>query len=141
PPPPPAPVETDWRDRELTPGDWSYRREGSGSAALFGLSAADTLFAVRCDMAGRRVRFERGGTLGSGESVMAIQTTEARNSYRAENSAGASGRAVAETQASDRFLDSIAFSRGRIAVAVTGQPLLILPNWPEMVRVFEDCRG
>ena len=22
-----------------------------------------------------------------------------------------------------------------------GQPLLILPNWPEMTRVFEDCRG
>lgn len=141
PPPPPPPVETDWRDRELTPGDWSYRREGGGSVALYGLSAADAVFAVRCEMPARRVRFERAGALGPGEGVMAFQTTDARNSYRAANGAGASGHAVAETPASDRFLDSIAFSRGRIAVAVTGHPLLILPNWPEMTRVFEDCRG
>ena len=141
PPPPPPPVETDWRDRELTPGDWSYRREANGSAALFGSSASNAAFVVRCEMAGRRIRFERAGSLASGEGVMAFQTTDARNSYRVANAGGASGYIVADTQASDRFLDSIAFTRGRFTVAVTGQSQLILPNWPEVIRVVEDCRG
>jgi hypothetical protein len=42
--------------------------------------------------------------------------------------------------ASDRFLDAIAFSRGRFAVEVQGLERLVLPTWPELARVIEDCR-
>jgi hypothetical protein len=43
--------------------------------------------------------------------------------------------------ASDRILDQIAFSRGRFTVEVPGQPMLVLPAWPEPARVVEDCRA
>lgn len=40
----------------------------------------------------------------------------------------------------DPILDALAFSRGRFAIEVTGQPTLYLPSWPELSRVVEDCR-
>jgi hypothetical protein len=52
----------------------------------------------------------------------------------------ATGRLTATLSAYDPFLDAIAFSRGRIAVSVTGQPALILPAWADAARVVEDCR-
>jgi hypothetical protein len=43
--------------------------------------------------------------------------------------------------ASDRALDAIAYSRGRISVEAPGAARLILPVWAEVSRVIEDCRG
>jgi hypothetical protein len=42
--------------------------------------------------------------------------------------------------ARDPLLDAIAFSRGRFAVAVPGEPTLYVPSWTEISRVIEDCR-
>jgi hypothetical protein len=41
--------------------------------------------------------------------------------------------------ASDPLLDQIAYSRGRFMLAA-GEQELILPAWPEVSRVVEDCR-
>ena len=41
----------------------------------------------------------------------------------------------------DRLLDALSFSRGPIAVSVTGSPALIVPPWAEIARVVEDCRS
>lgn len=43
--------------------------------------------------------------------------------------------------ATDSVLDQMAFSRGRIMIA-SGMPAraAILPAWPEITRVIEDCR-
>ena len=41
----------------------------------------------------------------------------------------------------DPLLDAMAFSRGRFAIEQPGTPPLVLPAWPEIGRVIEDCRG
>jgi hypothetical protein len=41
----------------------------------------------------------------------------------------------------DAALDKIAYSRGRIMIEASGTERLILPSWPEIARVIEDCRG
>jgi len=41
----------------------------------------------------------------------------------------------------DGLLDAMSFSRGRIAVTVSGTPMLVVPAWPEVARVVEDCRA
>jgi hypothetical protein len=43
--------------------------------------------------------------------------------------------------ASDPLLEQMAFSRGRFLVTVEGGPSLVVPAWPELARVIEDCRG
>jgi hypothetical protein len=48
---------------------------------------------------------------------------------------------VAIRAAGDGALDQIAFSRGRFAVEAPGLASLIVPAWPEVTRVIEDCRG
>jgi hypothetical protein len=35
----------------------------------------------------------------------------------------------------------MAFSRGRFLVTVEGGASLVVPAWPELARVIEDCRG
>ena len=140
PPPPPAP-EGNWQDIPLTPGTWVYRQDERGSVALYGEADAEAQFVVRCNIANRRIFFSRAGQLTAGNGVMAFQATHGQTSYAAQNGAGEPRYIVAATSANDDYLDKIAFSRGRITVAVTGQPLLAIPNWAEMTRVFEDCRG
>jgi hypothetical protein len=65
-----------------------------------------------------------------------------RTSYGARTlPANAQADGLAATlSASDPLLDQIAFSRGRFTVEVAGQPQLVLPAWPEVARVVEDCR-
>lgn len=43
--------------------------------------------------------------------------------------------------ANDALLDAIIFSRGKFLVAAADVPDLMLPPWPEIARVIEDCRG
>ncbi|MGA9582603.1 MAG: hypothetical protein WBR13_11620 [Allosphingosinicella sp.] len=124
-PPPivaPPPVETsvgDWRDRPLTPGDWSYD-PGAAEARYAG-------FSLRCDGAGRQVVLSRAGASGP----LRFRTTYGERLLPA-------GAAL---QAADPLLDEMAFSRGRFMVEAAGLPALILPAWPEPARVVEDCRG
>jgi len=46
----------------------------------------------------------------------------------------------APLQANDKLLDGLAQSRGRIAVGISGQPMLVAPAWAEIGRVVEECR-
>lgn len=134
PPPPPAPTPTptpspppsppppaDWRDRAYTPGDWSYAREGGASVARYG-SALE----LRCS--GGAVTLSVPGANGP----MIVRTSYgdvARN-------ADADGLRL---PASDPLLDQIAYTRGRFMIS-TGATELVLPAWPEVQRVVEDCR-
>lgn len=69
-----------------------------------------------------------------------VTTSAGRQSFRAQPLSGR--RSVAATVAArDTFLDKMAFSRGRIVVAVSGTERLVMPSWPEFGRVVEDCRG
>ncbi|MBC7987897.1 MAG: hypothetical protein H7X93_14690, partial [Sphingomonadaceae bacterium] len=129
-----------WRDRPLTPGNWVYRADARGSLALYGPANAEAAFVVRCELPARRIVFSRAGRL-SDEGTMSFTTTAGARGYPAQNGAGDPPYVVAATGANDGWLDELAFTRGRFAVATPGQATLVLPSWPQMVRVFEDCRG
>ena len=130
PAPPPAPVPPpprDWRDLDLTPGDWTYQQDGAGSAARFGAGAP--AFALRCAPAARQVVVER--TDAPPGTRLIVRTSFGERVV-------AAGAPLA---AADPLLDQIAFSRGRFTVAADGLPLLVIPAWPEPARTIEDCRG
>ncbi|MBC2776475.1 hypothetical protein [Parasphingopyxis marina] len=129
-----------WQDAPLAAGTWVYRQDDRGSVALFGEPESEAVFLVRCALAERRIYFSREGTLEGG-GTMTISTTHGAKSYPAQGGTGALPYAVAAAEARDDFLDKMAFTRGRIAVSVNGMPLVAIPNWPEMIRVFEDCRA
>ena len=118
----PSPVETgaeDWRDRPLTPGDWSY--DPAAGEARYGD------FSLRCDSGRRQVTLSRAGASGP----IRLRTTYGEHVLT-------SGAALA---AADPRLDEIAFSRGRFLIETQGMASLVLPAWPEPARVVEDCRG
>ena len=125
---PPAPPPAAWEDAPLSPGDWRYH-QGDESSAGFG-----NLFAIRCEPS-RQVRLVYNG--GDGNALI-VRTTFGDRSL-------AAGRApsglTATLPVSDVLLDQMAFSRGRFAVEAPGAARLILPAWPELARVVEDCRG
>lgn len=130
-PPPPA---AGWQDAPLTAGDWSYAGQGATSAASYG--APDRpLFTIRCEPS-RQVSLARVGA--SSGAALTLRTTSGARSIAAVPQQGA---LTATLPASDRFLDALAFSRGRFTVEAPGVPMLIIPAWPEVARVIEDCRA
>jgi hypothetical protein len=137
--PPPPPPRADWRDIPLTPGNWVYRNEGAASQALFGPTNREASFIVRCDRARRQVVLSREG-ITSG-NMMTIRTTSGARNFPLSVQAEPLPYVSASLDPSDRFLDSMAFSRGRVTVEVPGAPLLVIPSWAEPARVIEDCRG
>ncbi|PNU03027.1 hypothetical protein A8V01_07490 [Novosphingobium guangzhouense] len=127
-PPPPA----NWRDAAQTPGEWTYASNGTASGATFG----NGQFIVQCD-AGRTITLLRAGQPTSGPVAMSIATSAGVRPLAATSTPRG---AVVTMSARDSSLDWMAFSRGRFAVIVTGQPTLYLPSWTEISRVIEDCR-
>jgi hypothetical protein len=118
----------------LTPGNWSYRQDANGSAALFGASVKP-LFTLRCDRTARRIVALRAG---AGQGAMVIRTSYGAVSWPATIDAGV--QTVAARSATDTVLDQMAYSRGKIGVEVPGLAPIVLPAWAEVARVIEDCR-
>lgn len=79
----------------------------------------------------------RSGVGVSGTVGMSITTSAGT---RALNASATPRGAVVTLQPRDTVLDAMAFSRGRFAVTMTGQPTLYVPSWTEISRVIEDCR-
>ena len=148
PPPPPAPVPPpvplpappphsgDWRDWPLTAGSWRYVPGSPTSSAVYGERAAPQ-FIVRCDASVRRVTIMRAGV--STELVITTSGGAARFPAGHLEEAGLPMTGII-LAATDAFLDQMAFSRGRIAVASPGLPSLAIPAWAEPARTIEDCR-
>jgi len=134
PPPAPAPQATDWRDIALTPGDWRYVPSGEGSEAVFAMAGGGDAFLLRCNRAARRIQLVRPA---GGGSQLRIRTSFGA---RAFPGVALGGGVAAELPASEPFLDSMAFSRGRFSVESDSGAMLVLPAWPEPARVIEDCR-
>jgi hypothetical protein len=136
PPPPTAAGPMQWLDAPLSAGAWSYRGAGSGgSAAFFGPRGAPA-FAIRCEP-GRRVSLTRSA---AGAGVITFRTSSMARAATAVRAGGSASGSVATVAASDPLLDALAFSRGRFSVETAGVARLILPAWPELARVVEDCR-
>jgi hypothetical protein len=140
----PAPPPVDWRDRPATPGTWTYRRQDRGrSVASYG--QADAAFALRlvCDPGSRSVTMSMAGAPGA--RPVTVRTSSVTRTLPAAFIAQADARPPfthdIRLGADDPLLDAIAFSRGRFVVEQAGTPALVVPAWPEIGRVIEDCRG
>ena len=136
----PAPLAADWTDRPAAPGDWSYRGQPGGSMASFGQANMAAVFTMRC--AQGRILLSHPGTLPAGKSAtMTLRATTGSARHAVHNAADGQPYVSASLSPRDAILDQMIFSRGRFLVQVEGAPDLVLPAWPEIARVVEDCRG
>lgn len=135
---PPQPA-IGWEQAPLAQGGWYYSRQSGGSQAVFGAPNSEGQFVVRCDRARRQIILSREGRTNG--RTLIIRTTEGARSLPATAQAEPLAYVSAVLPASDRLLDAMAFSRGRIAVEAAGLPRLVLPTWPPPARVIEDCRA
>ena len=131
PPPPtpaPAPPPSDWATGPLSPGDWTYRVAAGLPTASFGPLS---IFCTR----ERNVQISLMGPQGVAIVI--------RTSFGERRLPGSPDhfQSYASLPASDPLLDQMAFSRGRFLVTSEGGPPLVVPAWPEIGRVIEDCRG
>lgn len=133
---PAAPV--DWHDAALSPGEWSWAGSATGSTASYGEAGRAPLVQIYCSRGAVAV-FVPGNPAGGngGKALMTISTATTTRNLTAQ--AGSGGHVVS-LGARDPLLDAMAFSRGRLAVEVAGQPALVLPADPAIGRVVEDCR-
>lgn len=133
PAPAPVPPPADWRDRAYTPGDWSYVRTASTSESRYGPAGAAPRLTIACDARAGQIRVTWPGvqpgpvtiTTTYGDIVRPVQAVD--NGLRIDFTTR------------DPLLDQMAYSRGRFML-VSGGQALIVPAWPEVARVIEDCR-
>ncbi|CAM3029445.1 hypothetical protein SPAN111604_00035 [Sphingomonas antarctica] len=123
-----------WEDRTRTAGNWTYRRDGAGSVAEF-KNAEQSIFTITCGAG--RVTLHRPGPEAL---VMTVTTTTSSKRFLGSPDSLTHG-AVGTLPANDPLLDAIIYSRGKFMVSATGLTDLILPPWPEIARVVEDCRN
>lgn len=146
PPPSPSVIELaptafeNWMDATVTPGDWTYRDEGSVSHAEFRAPEGNLLFAMRCLKADRQVALLRSSEATSNVEVR-IRTETQDRELVARPMGGANQQIVLTLPARDNLLDAMAFSKGRFAFEAAEMSTLYIPSWPEVTRVVEDCRG
>lgn len=137
PAPPPAPAPSaDWRDWPLTPGDWQYRSAPNGGSARYGTAGAPPVAVLRCDRVARQVTLLRAGTA---PATLTLRTTSVVRALPA--APDGTGMLAMSFAANDSFLDALGFSRGRFVVEGGSLPVLVIPAWPEILRVVEDCRA
>jgi hypothetical protein len=119
------------------PGRWSFVPSATGGDAVFADTAGRPQLTLRCTRATRRVSMLKPASTAA-TAITVWTTSTGRSVASAFNPATATINA--EFAATDPLLDAIGFSRGRFAVAVAGAPALVLPSWPEVSRVVEECR-
>jgi len=133
-----APAQIDLEAVQPIGGAWGYRPIAGGSEANYVDAAATVRLQIRCNRAARTVSIVRTG-VPAAAPTMAIWTTSLARTVPARFLA--TKELDADVAASDPLLDAIAFSRGRIATAASGAPMLAVASGPETTRVIEDCRS
>ena len=119
-------------------GSWNYAAVQGGSEATFVNASNQPQLTITCVRVTRQVTISKPAT-GAAPFILVWTTTLTRNLPSGYNPATA--RLSATVSASDPVLDAMAFSRGRIGFSALSQPALIVPAWPEVGRVVEDCRA
>jgi len=135
PPPPVAPALA--ADAGVTPGGWAYRQDARGAIASFGQAGAAPVFTLRCDRGSRRMFASAPGAIAGALTISASTMAKA---FAASPAGGSAGYLTADITPTDPILDAAAFSRGRFTVTA-GAAQIVMPTWPEVARVIEDCRG
>ena len=118
-------------------GNWTYAATADGSDATYLNLTAQPQVTVHCARALRRVTISKPAA-GVAPFLSIWTSTQSRSLPASYNPA--TGRLSADVTAYDPLLDAIAFSRGRFGVGIAGQPIGVVPAWPEPARVIEDCR-
>lgn len=119
-------------------GSWTYRAIDGGSESDFIDGTGAVRLKIRCDRAARKVSIARTD-VPAATATLTIWTSTVSRSVPARFLP--TKDLVADLTASDSLLDAIAFSRGRLATAAQGAPMVAVPAWPEIDRVIEDCRS
>jgi hypothetical protein len=132
---PPA-AATDFTYAIPLAGTWIYASTG-GEATFLSASAMPQL-TIRCDRTARRIGISKPASVAV-PFLNLWTSTAARNVPASFDPA--TKRQTIQLAAYDPLLDALAFSHGRFAVYVSGSPALVLPAWPEVARVIEDCRS
>jgi hypothetical protein len=137
-PTPAVAAQPDYSIATPVAGEWVYSSANGISEAKFLSSLGVQQLAIRCTIATRRVTIAKAAT-GAAPYLNVWTTSQAR--ALPSSFLPASAVLSADVGAYDPLLDAIAFSRGRIAVGVSGEPALVVPAWAEPARVVEDCRA
>lgn len=132
-----APAIPDMSYATPLPGTWSWSQTAGGSEVTFADAAARLQLTIRCTRLSRFVTIFRPASAAA--PSLSVWTSTQSRSLPAKFDP-ASARLSADLPASDPLLDAIAFSRGRFAVGIAGQPPLVVPPWADVARVIEDCR-
>jgi len=119
-------------------GSWNYSANAMGSEASFLNPSALPQLTIRCTKATRQVTIAKPATAAA--ATMTVWTSSAVRPVAASFNP-LTQRISVSIVSNDPLLDSLAFSRGRIGVTVAGGPSLVVPAWPEVARVVEDCRS
>jgi hypothetical protein len=119
-------------------GNWTYVPTADGSEARFTDTSANTQLIIHCTRATRRVSISKPAATAAPN--MSIWTSSERRDVPSSFNPATAHLQIA-LQASDTLLDAISTSRGRIGITVGTQPALVVPAWPELARVVEDCRA
>jgi hypothetical protein len=119
-------------------GSWVYSFAADGSQASFVDASAQPRVTIHCTRATRRISISKPA--GAAAPSLYVWTSSLARTLTAIFNPTA-GRLTAEVAPFDPLLDGIAFSRGRIAIAVSATPAVVVPAWPEAARVIEDCRS
>jgi len=130
---PPAPPPADWQTGPASPGDWRFTPSGGTPTATFRSESMGLM--ISCQQH-REIAF---AMLGGQGRALVIRTSFGARRFPVES--GELATMGFSLSVSDPLLDQIAFSRGRFLVTVDGGPSLVVPAWPELARVIEDCRG
>ena len=93
---------------------------------------------LHCTRAARRVTIAKAAAAAAPQLNVwtSSMTKNLSGTYNA-----ATGRLSIDVAAWDPLLDALATSRGRLGLSAGTQPPLVLPPWPEVARVIEDCRA
>ena len=127
----------DYSAAAVAPGSWSYRPFPGGSEARFVDSTGIARLVLSCARATRRVSVSHTSSVPAASMFVWTSSASRNLAPRFEPNAM---RVTADLAASDPLLDGLAFSRGRVAVALAGGTPLVVPAWPEAARTIEDCR-
>jgi len=119
-------------------GSWSYTATTDGSEATFGTMSTLPQLTIHCTKATRRIAISRPA---SAAAPFLNVWTSSQSRQLAASFNPLTNRITADLAAYDSLLDAIVFSRGRLGVAVSNAPALVVPAWAEPARVVEDCRA
>lgn len=119
-------------------GDWAYAAVPDGSEAVFTNASGYPQLWIHCARATRRVSVAMSAAAAA--PFIDVWTSSATRRLAAAFDP-ARRRLTGQVEGNDPLLDAMANSRGRLGFTAGSAAPLVVPAWPEVARVVEDCRA